>query len=523
MRFPALLVCVLLVGCSSPKAFNSEDPAFLTVGETSGFRATARHADVVALLDRLDAASPNAARASMGTTVEGRDIPLLIIADPPLKSAAAARASNKGVVFAFANIHAGEVDGKEALPILARELLAEPHHPLLRHVVVVFAPIYNADGNERFALTNRPGQVGPEEGMGIRENARGFDLNRDFVKLECPETRALVGFLNEWDPHIVIDCHTTNGSYHRYPLTYAGPKVPAGDRELITYWRDEMAPALTRAMDARGVNTFWYGSFEGAFTDAPRGHTRWETFPAQPRYGTNYVGLRNRIGILSEAYSYVSFEERVLATRDFVRAIIEFAAANHGDIRRRLWEADQRAMRGGGEVALRAKVSAWDQPVTVLGYEERVEDGRSVAGAPTQYQVELWDRFEAELAVTRPWAYIIPEQPDVEPVLEKLRLHGIQVTRLTGPAEFDIEAYAVSGVTPASASFQNHLIVKADTTMRTQTRRFERGSYLVKTAQPLGSLAAYLLEPQSEDGLTAWNFFDPWMKVGAEFPVYRVP
>src|SRR5438445_259163 len=81
------------------------------------------------------------------------------------------------------------------------------------------APIYDADGNERVAKTNRPGQVGPEEGMGQRANARGLDLNRDFIKLEAPETQGLVRFLNEWNPHLFIDTHTTNGSYHRYTIT----------------------------------------------------------------------------------------------------------------------------------------------------------------------------------------------------------------------------------------------------------------------------------------------------------------
>ena len=124
----------------------------------------------------------------------------MIVSDPPVATPAEAKASGKPVVFLFGNIHAGEVDGKEALPILVRELVAMPHNPLLEHLILAVAPIYNADGNERVSKDNRPGQVGPEEGMGKRENAKGLDLNRDYMKLEAPETRALIRLLNEWEP-----------------------------------------------------------------------------------------------------------------------------------------------------------------------------------------------------------------------------------------------------------------------------------------------------------------------------------
>src|SRR5262249_8847715 len=144
---------------------------------------------------------------------------------------------------------------------------------------LVFAPIYNADGNERVSKTNRPGQVGPEEGMGIRENAQGLDLNRDAIKAEAPETAALLRAFNDWDPALFIDTHTTNGSYHRYILTYAGVKSPAGDPTLVDFTRDKMLPAIADEFHRRtGQDSFWYGNFEGEFGDAQRGHTRWESF-----------------------------------------------------------------------------------------------------------------------------------------------------------------------------------------------------------------------------------------------------
>lgn len=523
-----------------------EPPTLHTRAEESAFRATALHAEVVSLLDRLAAASPLARRASLGTTGEGREIPLLIIADPPVATPAEARAQverdGKLVVLAIANIHAGEVEGKESLPMLARQILGlqaadeDDLRPLLKHLVIALAPIYNADGNERIDPGHRPGQNGPEQGVGIRENGlppKGLDLNRDFVKLEAPETRGLVRFLVEWDPHVFIDCHTTNGSLHRFVITYAGPKMPAGDAELNRFSRDEFFPALRRRFERPGRwKAFWYGSFEGAFGEGKRGvneHSRWETFPAEARYGTNYVGLRNRISVLSEAYAYAPFKDRVLATRDFVRSVLELASERREEIRRVLSEADARATACGNavadpddHVAIRTKAAKWDEPATILGYEEEERDGRiQSTGREREYSVELWDRFEVVQSVPRPWAYLIAHAEGAEAIVENLRRHGIEIEELPGGLEADVVALEVGDVTQATRLFQGHALARVDVLERPRTALLGHGSWLVRTGQPLGSLVCYLLEPACEDGLTAWNFCDRWLRPGVELPIYR--
>jgi len=500
----------------------------LTVAESSGFKATARHDDVVALLDRLAAAAPGRARrVEMGTTVEGRSIPMLVVADPPVatpEEAAEQVKRGKVVVLMIGNIHGGEVDGKEALPMLAREVLlheGEAAHPLLKDLVLVFAPIYNADGNERVGKDNRPGQVGPEEGMGIRENAQGFDLNRDFVKLEAPETRALVRVLNTWDPAVFIDTHTTNGSYHGYVLTFEGPKAPAGDGAIIEYVRDEMLPRVSRGLEGgRGIRTWFYGDFA-------EGHTKWVTFPPLPRYGTNYVGLRNRISILSEGYSYAPYEDRVMATLHFVRACLEDVAANKEKVKRLLREADEGAVRAGKEpregdvIVLRAKAAPAPEKVKVAGFVEEEREGKVVStGEAREYEVEHWNRAEATLTAARPFAYLIPEGMDE--VVEVLQRHGVEVEELREDIELDVEAYRIDAVTRAVRAFQGHVPVTVEATAHKETRRVPAGTRLVRTGQRLGALAAYLLEPMAEDGLATWNFLDEWLVVGEDYPIVRI-
>lgn len=514
------------------------DPgALLTVAELSDYKATARHDEVVGLLDRLAAASPLGRRASMGRSVEGREIPLLILADPPVQTAqdAARQVAERGklVVLLIGNIHGGEVDGKEALPMLARELIGDPPrsrlHPLLRDLIVVMAPIYNCDGNERVSKDNRPGQVGPEDGMGVRHNADGLDLNRDFIKLEAPETRGLVEMFNRWDPAVFIDTHTTNGSFHRYVLTYEGPRALAGDMRIVRFVREALLPEVDRAVQRDyGFDTFFYGDFD-------RDHARWESYPAQGRYGTSYVGLRNRIAILTEGYSYAPYKDRVLATRDFVRACLQYTADNKERIRKLLADADQATVAAGRKpgdpVAIRTRPGHAPQKVIAAGYVEEVRDGKRVPTEPKDYEVELWSHAEPALTVARPFAYLVPPDrlpPDSEVsrhsalVIEKLRLHGIELSELREPLETEVEVYRIERVRTGREPLQKRSMRTAETGMRRERRTLPAGTIVVPTAQRLGSLAVYLLEPQCEDGLATWDFFGNALAPEMDFPVLRV-
>jgi dipeptidyl-peptidase-4 len=517
-----IVVLLLLSAIVSPVAKAADEP-LLTAAEKSGYRATSHYQDVVDFCTQLAKRSPVVRLGELGTSFEGRKLPLLILADPPVATPEEAKQSNKLVVYAQGNIHAGEVDGKEALLMLARELATAKERPLLKDLIIVFAPIFNADGNERFSKTNRPGQVGPEEGMGIRQNAQGLDLNRDFVKLESPEVRSLVRFLNKWDPAVVIDTHTTNGSYHRYTITYEGPRCPAGDDRIVTLVRDELFPDVGRRLEKHGgYKSYFYGNFSPD-------HTQWQTVPATPRYGIHYVGLRNRIAILSESYSYAPYRERILATRDFVRSILEYTAENQAKIRRLLTEARGRAARPesskgvpAGDIVLRYKAVPVGGPAKLLGFVEEQKNGKHVAtNQPREYDVRYIGGCEPTLSIRKPYAYLFP--PAWTKVVENLQRHGIEVEELREDIELPVEIYRIEKVNRAERSFQNHRTVSVETAVRSETARVPAGTILVRTAQPLGTLAAYLLEPQAEDGLCTWNFFDDSLKVGQDFPVRRLP
>lgn len=502
----ALLSLLLCAGIAKPQT-----PPLQTVAETSDYQATSRHAEVVDFCERLSKLSSLVRLGELGKSGEGRKLPLVILADPPLSTPEEASKSGKLVVLALANIHAGEVDGKEALLMLARDVATAKDKSLLKKLVLVVAPIFNADGNEKIDKEHRREQNGPANGVGIRENAAGLDLNRDYIKLDSPEVRALVRFFNAWKPAFFIDCHTTNGSYHRYTITYEGPVCPAGDAKLIALARDEMFPEVSRRLEKRsGYRSFFYGNFS-------RDRTRWETVPAVPRYGTHYAGLRNCIGVLSESYSYAPFRDRVLGTRDFVRTILEYASENKDKLQMALMEARKKK----DKIALRHRMKPLPGRTTILGFEEERKDGRTVATKkPKDYTVEYLGVAETTLSVRRPYAYLFPAS--WAKVVENLQRHGIDVEELREDIELDLEIYRIDKETKA-AIYQKRQSIEVEVTARKETRRIAAGTVLVRTSQPLGTLAAYLLEPQAEDGLCAWSFFENAIREGADYPVLRLP
>jgi hypothetical protein len=481
----------------------------LTVAERSDYKATAKHAEVVEYCNELPKLSPLIRLAELGTTHEGRKLPLVILADPPVATPQEAAKSGKLVVFAMGNIHAGEVDGKEALLMLMRDLALAKERPLLKDLVLLFVPNFNADGGDKMSKTNRTHQNGPPE-VGVRENAQKYDLNRDYTKVESPEVRALVKCFNEWDPAIVIDMHTTNGSYHSYTITYDVPRHPACDAKLIDYGRDVLLPDLAeRTKKFNGYLANYYGNFDKA-------KKFWDTYPAQPRYGTQYLGLRHRFGILCESYVYASYKDRVLASRDFARACFDYAADNKDTIRKILKEAPVNAVKA--KVALRHKRVPHGKEITVIG----IEGGKlAPPGTTKEFVVTYLGKCEATLAVDRPFAYLLPAASTK--VIDNLRRHGVVLEELREDTEMTCDVYRVDKFTVDTKSYQDHKVVNmTGVTPRPDKRTFKTGTVVVKTDQYLGTLASFLLEPQSEDGLCTWNYFDGVLEEGADYPVVRI-
>ena len=527
----------LLALTTKTAAQQSSDDKLKSRAELTNYEETTRYDEVLNFIAELQKRSSLIRLESFGKSEEGRSLPLMILSDLPISNPRDARDSGKPIVFIMANIHAGEVEGKEAMLHLSRRLLFGDLKPLLSKLIILVAPIYNADGNEKISVNNRTAQNGPIAGVGVRENSKGYDLNRDYMKLDSPEARALVDLLNRWDPHLTVDLHTTNGSYHGYHLTYSQPLNPNTSAAILSYHRDKMLPAITKAMlKNHRLRSYYYGNFPRfANLPTPGEPTRWEAFTHQPRIGQNYHGLRNRLTILSEAYSYLTFKRRVEVTEKFVEEIFKYAVANAGEIFQLTKRADDETVRqfSSGETidqGVEFEMRPLPKPVNILiGEVVKVKNPRSgkemtamVEEKFKPLRMDDYGIFAAKRSVVAPRAYIFKPEKNLEVVIEKLVEHGITVEELTLPVTTEVDVFTIGKVTRSQRAFQNHREMKVTGSYKSENMTFPTGSIIVRTAQPLGRLVCYLLEAESDDGLVNWNLFDPYLETGKIYPVYKI-
>lgn len=531
------LMLLLLLSPLAPLHAAPQAAKLQTRAERTNYEETSRYDEVLAFIGDLQQQTNLLTVESFGETNEKRALPLMIFADPPIAQPRDARLAGKPIVFIMGNIHAGEVEGKEAALHLARRIALGDLRTLLDKLVILIAPIYNADGNEKVNVQNRTAQYGPIAGVGERENQQRLDLNRDYMKLDSPEARALVNLFNRWDPHLTVDLHTTNGSYHGYHLTYSQPLNPSLDPRILAYHRDKMLPAITRSLlRQHKFRSYYYGNFSGPAPKAGEKETRnWVAFDHRPRIGQNYCGLRNRLTILSEAYSYLDFRARVRVTEAFVEEIFKFAAANAAEIQQLTRQVDtdwvKNALLGKlPPLGVEYEMKPLAKPVDILvGEVTKVHNPRSgkdmIAAVEDKYTaVKMLDYglFAAKRSVPTARAYLFKPEEGNRVVLDKLLAHGVAVEALTAPLTTEVESFVIDNVRRNQRAFQGHNEIRLSGVYKKEPMTFPAGTILVRTAQPLGLLAAYLLEPESDDGLVNWNFFDAYLGQGKVYPVYKL-
>ncbi|MCR9243626.1 MAG: M14 family metallopeptidase [bacterium] len=460
-----------------------------------------------------------------GKSNEGRPLLLAKVALPGQADTQRLRALIIG------NIHAGEVEGKEAVQQLAREFANGKHTKLLERCDVWLLPIYNVDGNEKTSARHRRRQNGPRV-VGQRPNAQGLDLNRDFVKAEAPETRTLLALFDRIDPHLFMDLHTTNGSYHGYHLTFAPCLSPNQDRHLARVSRELLDDVTARMKREHEFEVFDYGNFETRDWDGSRAPESpdnvrgWYTYDSRPRYGINYYGLRNRISILSEAYSYCDFQTRTACTRAFVLTTLQSLTANRRRVLGACQAADQRLAQPGMGTwfGYGATFGAPEQLEILVGKVERYQDEAGNTrlrrtGEVEREKMPVLRAFRARNQRRLPDAWGVPN-PSAD-TIALLKRHGIEFEQTTATRTVRAERFRVSKKRKPKRPFQGHQeLVLEGTWEAAGEHDLPAGSLVVSRRQRLAMLAAQLLEPESDDGLSNWNYFEA--QTDTHYPVLRM-
>ncbi len=501
------LLVVSLAFCAIP-ASAQELPR--TFQEQNEFKAgPTPFAPLMEFWYELDRLRPEVSIRPLTSTLLDRELTLVIVSKDGIVTPQDAIRSGKAIVLIASSVHGGETSPKEAAQLVARDLVAGSLRSALDDVIVLFVPVLNPDGGD----------------VRRRTNEEGFDLNRDYIKLESQEIQAVVTqVLNKWTPDIFVDGH--HGGAVPYTITWQGTINPAADAELRAYPYANIFPRIRQALRAEDYDGFDYSGARD-FDGVPG----WGSTSVEARKHHVYTGLQNTIGILLETpgnthrlrangtkLETVPQDERyfhqVRGQYIAQSTIIRVAAEKRQEIRALTTASRMRALRNG------ATFNADDQVVLEYKLVSRGKEQVWVPDkeAPLGFKPEARDiflKYEPTKTTPRPLGYVLP--PSMAKVLPLLLDHGIVVHRFTKPGKIELEVYYATNV-QRKEYFQGHDLKGVTVEKTTETVEVPAGAYFVSAAQSRGNLIAYLMEPESDDNLITWGFADHLVRVPGVAP-----
>jgi hypothetical protein len=533
-------------GDDVPKGWTGKWPAdLLTVAERTNYTRTMTSLQNLEFITALRGTSESLHVVNMFTTALRKTAPAMVIANPRVTSAQQARAIGKPVVFLFGNIHPPESEAAEALQMVARDLAAGSKKHLLQNQIVIIAPVFNVDGTDTLVAQN--GSLGSETPhiFGTRENAGGFDLNRDAVKLETVEANGMYRLLNDWDPVLLLDGHLMSRVNHAYANTYGTTTVPAAAPGPRDYTHDTLFPAV-REMVRRdfGIEVFTHALFgRGGWPPAVWSHDA-ASWTVEAKFIVNDYGLRNRLAIITETPGQPTFERRIYAQYAYLISLLEYTNSRAKEIQAIVKAADDKTVADVQARAESGQLRNWLDgeyrsrgKIDVLGYQTNVAEYRpgtsfmstrpGTASGPPQILKGLDDLTMP--VGTRdalvPRGYLM--RADLAHIAAKLRAHNVRVTTLDKPMRVEGEAFVIKQMRIVrSGGYDMAALDGAFSPL--ETREFPAGSFYVDMAQPMANAAFYYLEPQARDGFVGWRVLDDPLRpltakgAPAEYPIFKM-
>jgi hypothetical protein len=536
LSFPRVLVVVVAVVLAPAWAARTATPApsspapgslvLASHAAATGWQETGPLDEVARICTQLLQAGQ--ACDVVGVSAGGRPIHAFTLSSVPAdRRAGDANFARRPVVLALGGIHAGEIDGKDAITLVTQELLGGRRtdaekagdrarlQGVLDVVTVVFVPVYNVDGFARFGDNHRPNQRGPRQ-TGWRVDDLNLNLNRDWAKADAPETRALLGLLRRVDPVVVVDLHVTDGAKFEHDIAViVEPAADDGVTGPLVAPRNALSAELLRHLTSTGhLPLDFYPAFE--VDDDPSSGIAVGVTPARLTHG--YAARRGRLGVLVETHAWRTYKERVFATADTLRGLLSFAKTAAAD-----WVAAARATDAlQGALPGHAVVVGWDSDPTLKtvfpfrGYAWTREPSAISGTLWTRYDetkkqtwsLPLWTKVKPKTTTTAPAAYAV--EPAFAPaVRERLAAHAIDFATVVRDTVVPAAAWRATSTAFGSKPYEGRQTAKvqgewapaAATTLRA-------GTLVVPVAQPRGRLVVELFEPGAPEALVGWGFFN---------------
>lgn len=483
---------------------------WLTRAERTNFQETSRYVEDIDFCSRLEKASPFVRFISFGKSPEGRDLPLLIISRDKIFTPEQARQSDSAVILINNGIHAGEISGKEATYMLLREMLiTKSKEALLDHLILLVIPVFSVDGHERMSPYNRINQNGPRE-MGWRTSSQNMNLNRDWMKADQPEMRAMLDLFYKWLPDFVIDNHVSDGADFQYDITWVVDDHFALAEPVSKYFRTQFEPRLIADMNVKGHKVRQYFEMIDA-TDPSQGIT---VGPFEPRFCTGFCTLQNRPALTTESHALKDFRTQTIAHYDLMEVALQQFSTDPASLRNAVRAADRDAMNLQNDYPIRLRVDrSVSEPIEFYGVEYAREISpvsgttKVIYGSdPMEITVPYYRHIVPDLTIRPPAAYVVPQQ--WTQIISKLEAHHIEYSRLGKEITGVFETYRFTDVSWDPNPFEGHHRVHFKSHSVTEQRTLPAGSVVVRLNQRSNKVIIGLLEPDAPDSVISWGYLD---------------
>ena len=510
-----LLLC--LISCETKKERKIED--IKTVFERSNGEETATYLQIIDFYIQLAKEFPEINIQIIGNTDSGN--PLHVVTyNPDADFNFQKIGRDKSILFINNGIHPGESDGIDATMLLFRDL-ALKNMDAPKNTVVVTIPIYNVGGALKRNSTSRVNQNGPKS-YGFRGNAKNYDLNRDFIKVDTKNAHTFAKIFHLIKPDIFIDNHVSNGADYQYTLTHLFTQHNKLGGELGNYLHEEMVPTLENSLKESDWDITPYVN---VFNQVPE--KGFSQFMDYPRYSTGYTALWNTLGLMVETHMLKPYKQRVEGVYALMTKILEIS------------EKDYKKIKNLRENAFEVYLEKQNYPLqwaidttksTILefkGYEAdefnseitdfpRLKYDRN---RPFVKEVEYQNFYNSTHEVEIPKAYVIKKGWDK--IIDLLSVNQISYKTLKQDTSIAVESYKIDSYNTAENSFEGHYPHYNTKVLRSNQKvNFTAGDILVPTNQKGLRYLLETLEPEATDSFFNWNFFDAILQQKEGFSPY---
>lgn len=414
---------------------------------------------------------------------------------------------NRLKVFIINGIHAGEPCGVDASMLLFKDLvLNQELNKNAENVFIALIPIYNVGGALLRNSYTRANQVGPEA-YGFRGNAKNYNLNRDFVKMDTKNTESFIKLFHNIDPDIFVDTHTSDGSDYQHVMTFL-PTQYNRLGKLGEYMRKDFDPKVYKRMDEKGFPMTPYVTTAQAIPDSGI-----IGFVDPPRFSVGYTSLFNSLSYTTEAHMLKPFEERVLSTKAILETFIEVGAQNKDEIKSQReknfnvftnkypeqWDLDQ---------------SRYDE-IDFMGYEAYQAPSALTdqtrwfynTDKPYTKKIKYFNHYKAKDSVDIPEKVVIPKVQDE--ILIRLYRSGVNFKVFEKDTVLVVKKIKILDQENINRAYEGHYIhTSVNYEFEVDEIIARKGDYYFETNQRSKRYIMETLVPDMPDSFFRWNFFD---------------